>query len=285
MKRVAIITDSTACIPPGLATSLDLDIVPLFLEFEHVVYEDGMSGDTSAFYETLAAADQPPTTAAPAPGAYADAMLKAGERASSVLTITVSSQFSAMFDAANQGMALAKELAPGLDIRVLDSGGAAMAQGFVAIEAARAAQTGEDFDSVIRRAKELRPRVQLLVALDTLKYLGRSGRVPKLLLWASSPLRVKPIVSFVRGKYRPIALARTTDGAMRRLLQALEQRSESGKLHVCVHHTNAPGQAAELMERVQRSLQPAELFVSEFTQLMGVHTGQGLLGFAFYSEP
>ena len=72
---------------------------------------------------------------------------------------------------------------------------------------------------------------------------------------------------------------------MRRLLQALEQRSESGELHVCVHHTNAAEQAAQLMERVRSSLQPAELFVSEFTQLMGVHTGPGLLGFAFYSEP
>ncbi len=102
MERVAIITDSTACIPADLVTSLDIDIVPLFLEFEHVVYEDGMSEDTSAFYETLASAKQPPTTGAPAPGAYASAMLKAGERASSVLAITVSSQFSGMFDAAKQ---------------------------------------------------------------------------------------------------------------------------------------------------------------------------------------
>lgn len=285
MERVAIITDSTACIPADLATSLDIDIVPLFLEFEHVVYEDGMSEDTSAFYETLASAKQPPTTAAPAPGAYASAMLEAGERASSVLAITVSSQFSGMFDAAKQGMALAKERAPNLDVRVLDSGAAAMAQGFVAIEAARAAQTGGDIGMVLRHAEALKPRVQLLVSLHTLKYLGRSGRVPRLLIWASSPLRVKPIISFEGGKYRAIGLARSTDGAMRRLLQALDQRSESRRLHVCVHHTNAPDQAAELMERVRSSLQPTELFVREFTQLMGVHTGPGLLGFAFYSEP
>ncbi len=285
MQRVAIITDSTACIPPDLAASLNVNIIPLFLEFEDAVYEDGISEDTSAFYETLASAKQPPTTAAPAPGAYTDAMLKAGEHASSVLTITVSSQFSGMIDAAKQGMALAKERAPNLDVRVLDSGAAAMAQGFVAIEAARAAQTGGDIDLVIRRAQALQSRVQLLVSLDTLTYLGSSGRVPRLLIWASSPLQVKPIVSFEGGKYRPIGLARSADGAMRRLLRALEQRSESGRLHVCVHHTSAPDQAAELMERVRSSLQPVELFVSEFTQLMGVHTGPGLLGFAFYREP
>ena len=109
--------------------------------------------------------------------------------------------------------------------------------------------------------------------------------MPRLLIGASSPLQVKPVVSFEGGKYRVIGLARSTDGAMRRLLQALERRSESGQLHVCVHHTNAPDQAAELMERVRSSLQPAELFVREFTQLMGVHTGPGLLGFAFYREP
>ncbi|MCH8950271.1 MAG: DegV family protein [Chloroflexi bacterium] len=97
-------------------------------------------------------------------------------------------------------------------------------------------------------------------------------------------MRIKPVVAFQRGSYRPIGIARTMRGATDRLFQALEQRARSGNLHVCVHHTNARDAAAALAERVQTSLQPAELLVSEFTQVMGVHTGPGLLGFAFYSD-
>ena len=290
MKRVAIITDSTACIPAELAANHDIRVLPLFLEFEDAIYEDGvgyeagMEGSAASFYQALEEADRPPTTAAPAPGVYAEAMLEAGKTASAVLAITVSRQFSAMFDSAAQGMALAKEQAPDLDVRVLDSGAAAMAQGFVALEAARAAQEGSDIENVISKAETLMPRVQLLVALDTMTYLGRSGRVPRLLAWVASPLRVKPVVAFERGSYRPIGLARSTAGASARLFQALKQRRDGPRLHVAVQHTNAPEEAEQLAGLVRSELDPAELFVTEFTQVMGVHTGPGLLGFAFYSE-
>ncbi len=284
MKRVAIITDSTACIPPELAAACAIRLIPLFLEFRDAVYEDGMAGSAASFYQTLREAKQPPTTAAPAPGVYAEAMLHAGKRASAVLAITVSRQVSAMHDAASQGRALAKEQAPGLDVRVLDSGAAAMAQGFVALEAARAAQEGSGIDDVIERAEALKPRVQLLVALDTMTYLGRSGRVPRLLAWAASPLQVKPIVAFEKGSYRPIGLARSMAGASARLFQALKKRRTGPRLHVAVQHTNVPDAAERLAGLVRSELDPAELFVTEFTQVMGVHTGPGLLGFAFYSE-
>ena len=129
------------------------------------------------------------------------------------------------------------------------------------------------------------PRVQLIVSLDTLTYLARSGRVPRLVIWAAGPLQVKPVVVFHRGSYRPISVSRTTRGAIDRLFQALVNRTKgSGALHICVQHTNVPELAEELAQRVREAFQPEELIVQEFTQVMGVHTGPGLLGFAFYTE-
>ena len=285
MSRVGIVTDSTACIPAELAAERRIEIVPLYLAFGERIYLDGMSSDTAEFYETLRTTRQAPTTAAPPPGVYAEAILRAGKDADAVLCLTVSRQFSAMYEAAVQGAALVREQSPSLDVRVLDSGAAAMAQGFVVLEAARAAQDGSDIDAVIASAEALKPRVQLLVALDTLTYLGRSGRVPRLLAWAASPLQVKPVVAFEKGSYRPIGLARSMSGASARLFQALKQRRDGPRLHVAVQHTNAPDEAEQLAGLVRRELDPAELFVAEFTQVMGVHTGPGLLGFAFYSEP
>jgi DegV family protein with EDD domain len=159
-----------------------------------------------------------------------------------------------------------------------------MGQGFVVLEAARAAAENAALEDVLSRAQALMPRVQLLVVLDTLVYLARSGRVPRLVVWAASPLQVKPIVSFHGGVYRPVTLVRTMRRAVDRLYQELERRGKDGPLHVCVHHTNVPAGAEELLERVRTGLAPKELFVSEFTQVMGAHTGPGLLGFAFYTE-
>ena len=285
MSRVGIVTDSTACIPAELAVERRIEVVPLHLAFGERIYLDGMSSDTAEFYETLRTARQAPTTAAPPPGVYAEAILRAGKDADAVLCLTVSRQFSAMYEAAVQGAALVAEQEPSLDVRVLDSGAAAMAQGFVVLEAARAAAEGAAIEQLIARAETLMPRVQLLVALDTLAYLAHSGRVPRLIIWAASPLRIKPIVQFQKGKYRPIAIVRTMRGGVERLLQALTRRSEGGVLHVCVHHTNVPQEAEALAERVRATLQPKELLIAEFNQVMGVHTGPGLLGFAFYTEP
>ena len=285
MGRVGIVTDSTACIPAELAARYQIELVPLYLAFGDRVYQDGMAEDAAAFYQTLRTAGQPPTTSAPSPGVYAETFLRAGRDADAVLCITVSRQFSAMYDAAVQGAALAREQAPRLQVQVLDSNAAAMAQGFVVLEAARAAEEGAAVDQVIARAEALTPRVQLLVALDTLTYLARSGRVPRLVVWAASPLQVKPIVQFQRGAYRRVAVVRTMRRAVERLLQALEPRAARGDLHICVHHTNVPREAEALAERARTSLRPKELFITEFTQVMGVHTGPGLLGLAFYTEP
>lgn len=256
----------------------------MYLMVEGQVFEDGAAGAAS-FYETLRTASQRATTAAPSPGVYADAILRAAERNDSVLCVTVSRQFSAMYDAAAQGVQLARAQHADLDARVLDSGAAAMAQGFIVLEAARAAQGGADIEEVLRRARDLMPRVQLVVSLDTLAYLARSGRVPRLVIWAAGPLQVKPVVVFHRGSYRPISVSRTTRGAIDRLFQALANRTKGGGgLHICVQHTNVPELAGELAERVRDTFQPKELIVQEFTQVMGVHTGPGLLGFAFYTE-
>jgi fatty acid-binding protein DegV len=105
-----------------------------------------------------------------------------------------------------------------------------------------------------------------------------------LVVWAASPLQVKPIVEFQRGVYRPAAIVRTRPRAIERLIRLLERRSQEGPLHVCVHHTNAPQDAAALADRVRELLEPREVMISEFTQVMGVHTGPGLLGFAFYAD-
>ena len=283
-RRTAIVTDSTACIPLDLAETLNVETIPLFLTFGDEAYQDGVSERAGEFYERLRTAEQPPTTAAPSPGAYAEAILRAGRAADSVLAVTVSRQFSAMYDAAAQGAALAREQAPALDIRVLDSGAAAMAQGFVVLEAARAAANGSAIEDVLARAGEVMPKVQLLVVLDTLFYLGRTGRVPRLVVWASSPLQLKPIVEFHRGSYRPVTMVRTMRRATDKLFRVLEQRVRGKALHVCVQHTNVPAAADALAKRVSEALQPKELMVQEFTQVMGVHTGPGLLGFSFYTE-
>ncbi|HYM14834.1 MAG TPA: DegV family protein, partial [Dehalococcoidia bacterium] len=281
---VAIVTDSTACIPAEVAERYGIEVVPLHLIFGGRTFVDSLTADTSEFYDVLRTADARPTTAAPSPGMFLRAIEAAGRRADAVLCITVSKQFSAMYDSARQAIAIAQAEAPASDIRLLDSRNAAMAQGFVVIEAARAASGGADIDAVIARAEEMTGRVTLLAMLDTLSYLARGGRVPRAAAWAAEMLQVKPIVRFSASDIKLVARTRTRGRALERMGELLVEAAAGRVMHLAVHHANARGDAEQLLRAAEGRIRLAEVYVTEFTQVMGAHTGPGLVGYAWWCE-
>jgi DegV family protein with EDD domain len=281
---VAIVTDTTACIPPDVTARLGIEVVPLHLIFGGRTFVDSVTADTSEFYELLRTSADRPTTAAPSPGMFLSAIARAAARADAVLCITVSAQFSAMHDSARHAIELAKAESPGADIRLLDSRNAAMAQGFIVIEAARAAAAGASIDEVIARAEAMTTQVTLLAMLDTLTYLARGGRVPRVAAWAAGMLQVKPIVRFSASDIKLIARTRTRARALDRMIELLAAATAGRTTHLAVHHANAPADAEYLLRAAQSRLALSESYLTEFTQVMGAHTGPGLVGFAWWCE-
>lgn len=283
MPDVAIVTDSTACIPPELVEQHGIEVVPLHIIFGGRTFVDSLAADTREFYDLLRRSTDKPTTAAPSPGMFVEAIMRAADGGGPVLVITVSRQFSAMYDSARQAIDIARERAPGSDIRLFDSRNAAMAQGFVALEAARAAASGAGIDAVIARADEMAGRVTLIAMIDTLTYLARGGRVPRVAAWAAGMLQVKPIVRFSASDIKLAGRGRTRARALDRLIE-LVAAAAPGRAHLAVHHADAPDDAAYVLARLRERLDIAEAFVTEFTQVMAVHTGPGLAGVAFWTE-
>lgn len=283
---VAIVTDSTACIPPELAHRHAIEVVPVHLIVGGRTYADSLTADTAEFYERLRASSERATTAAPSPGMYVEAIGRASHQAGveSVVVITVSAQFSAMYDSARAAIDLVRGESPGLDVRLLDSRNAAMAQGFVVLEAARRAAQGGTTDEVIARAEAMTGRVTLLAMLDTLSYLARSGRVPRVAAWAAGMLQVKPIVRFRAGDIKLAARGRTRPKALERMAQVFAGQVDGRPVHLAVHHANAPADAAVLAGTARATADIVELHITEFTQVMGAHTGPGLVGMAWWCE-
>jgi DegV family protein with EDD domain len=285
MTRVAFITDSAACLPPHLAEEHSIDVVPLTLVLEGKAYRD-QTDDSHRFYQHLRSARRLPTTASPPPGDYLEILRRAAGKAEAALCITVGSRFSSSYESAVQAAARARIELPNLQVKVIDSGAATMAQGFMVLEAARVAAAGGDLDAAASRAEALKPRVGIIALLDTLDYLARGGRVPRAAAWASSLLQVKPILEFSHGTVRLIRRVRVRRRAQERLYALLEERAAGARsLHLCVHHADAPEEAQALFEQARSTLRPAELYMSEFTRVMTAHTGPGLLGFAYYCNP
>jgi len=284
MKKVAIVTDTTACIPQEQVAKYDIEVVPVELIFEDKVYRDGIDISPTEFYALLRQAKKLPTTSASSPSPYLEAYRKASQRAESILCITESSKFSAMFNSARVAMEMVKTTLPSVVIEVLECATAAAGQGLVALAAARTAVSGGNLNEVMETAKSIMHRVNLFATLDTLHYLVKGGRVPQAAALVNSLLKIKPIFTINQGDAHTIAFPRTIPSAMKRMLKMMEQKVVKGQsLHVAVMHADALDKAVALRNRISSQFDCTELFITEFTPVMGVHTGPGVIGVAFYN--
>lgn len=281
---MTIITDSVACIPREQAEKYGIEVVPIQLIFGDRTYRDGVDISPAEFYTMLRKAEKLPTTAGAVPGAFLETLRKVSKRANNILCITLSAKLSGMFDSARQAMEIVREELPGVTIELLDSETAAAAQGLVVLAAARAAASGRSSTEVIETAKSVMQQVCLFVMVDTLHYLVKGGHVPKIAALATSLLKIKPILTITEGEAIPVTNPRTTPGAMKHILEMMGQKIVKGQpLHVAVMHADALDKAVVLREQISSQFDCAELFITEFTPVMGAHTGPGVIGVAFYS--
>ncbi len=282
--KVTIVTDSVASLPGELIKKYDIEVVPVEVVFGEKSYRDGIDITPGQFYKMLREVEKLPTTAAALPGAVLEAYLRAGKKAPAILFITLSAKFSGMYGSAILARDMAKEALPGVTIEIIDSRTAAAAQGLVVLAAARAAGTGKTLAEVVEVAESVIQKVSLYVSLDTLYYLHKGGRVPKIAALATAMLKIKPILSVYDGEAHPVTNPRTDNGAMKRILEMMEEKVVKGQpLYVAVTHADAPDRAAEFKNEISSRFDCTELLITEFTPVMGAHTGPGVAGVAFYS--
>ncbi|HEX9413938.1 MAG TPA: DegV family protein [Ktedonobacterales bacterium] len=288
-RTVAVACESTACLPDDAVRRYGIAVVPIPFVFGQETFLDGVDITTQEFYARLARADSPPLTSPPAPGEYVRAwqqsLAAAGSEARALVMVTASSRLTTFQRSTQLAQELAGELLPGVAVVVLDSGSAAMGQGFVTLAAARSAARGQSIEEVLRAAEAVKRRVCMIVTLDTLEYLARASRIPQVAAFVGSVLAIKPIVLFADGDVRQLARVRTRRRSINQVIEQLRLRAPAGgRLHMVVHHTQAADEAELLRRRLATDFDCAELTTREFSPVMGGYCGPGLLGVAFYAE-
>jgi DegV family protein with EDD domain len=272
---VAIVADSAANIPAGLVDRHGIAVVPMILKFGDRELRDGVDIPEGGFYPALVEQKVPVSTSAPSPGDFAEAFGRALESADGVVCVTVASFVSASYEAA---VAAAKEF--GDRVRVVDSRSASMGEGFAALEAARM-PAGAPLDEVAARAEEVARRTSLIATIDTFEFLRRSGRVNVVMAYAATTLNIKPVFGFRGGKLEQLGRPRTRARALDRVAAEVRAAATEGPLRLAIVHANAPEDAGKL-RALLADVKTEEIVESEFTPLMGAHTGPGVVAAAFW---
>jgi DegV family protein with EDD domain len=166
---------------------------------------------------------------------------------------------------------------------VLDSQTATPGEGFIALAAARAAAEGKDLAEVVSTAEEIKNKVNVFVFLDTIRHVYRSGRIPKVASQIGSVLNIKPILT-ISGKVHFIGAVRNRQHGIERIIQMMREKTGQNPVHVAVMHAYALDEAEKLKELIASEFNCVELWLAEFSPIMGYACGTGTVGIAFYPE-
>nr|MBC7245766.1 DegV family protein [Chloroflexota bacterium] len=281
MRKIAIVTDSAANLPRELVEKYRIFIVPVLIYLDGREYHDGVDIMPTDVYRYLRLSSNGnlPKTATPSVGDFLRVYTQALQQAEEVVSIHLASELSAVYQTAEVASKLVD--AP---IHVLDCRSAALGCGFAALEAARLAESGANAPAVLERARDIAQRTRVYASLETLYYLHRGGHVPSIASLAGSMLKICPILSVGNGQARLVALPRTRRRAIACLLELISNDAGQRPVHAAVMHADVPEEAEALRNELATRLNCRELFITEFTPVMGTHTGPGLIGLAWWSE-
>jgi len=284
LQKVAIVTDSVACLPRGLVEQYGIKIVPVNLYFGDKVYRDWVDITPSQAYELFLKDPTAFKTSGINPVDCLEAYRQVSNDSNGVLCVTISSKLSMVYNSALKAKERAGDELPKNSIGVVDSKTATAAEGFVALAAARAAAGGKSLAEVVKAAEEVRDKVCVVALMDTIRYVYRSGRIPKIASVAGSMLSIKPVLTIASGAVRFKGAVRSREHGIERVLKITRDRVGQSPVHVAVMHAYAPDDAEKLKERVSSEFNCVELWITEFSPVMGYACGTGTLGLAFYPE-
>lgn len=281
MKKVAIVTDSTACLQEQSIKGYPIFVLPLQVIWSDQIYLDGIDIQPTEFYQRLKTAKVTPSTSQVTPGAFIELYTRLLAEDYDILSILISSKLSGTMDSAIQ----AKSHFPGAKIELVDSKNTAMALGFQVLSVARSAALGATIEECKAIVEDSIPNVGALFTVSTLEFLHRGGRIGGAAAFLGTALNLRPIMELRDGKIEAIERVRTTSKAIDRLLDLMVERiGHRTPVRIAGLHADSLEEVKIMVDRVRDRFNVSdisEIVISEVSPVIGTHTGPGTLGFAY----
>ncbi len=280
---VKLVTDSTAYIDNQTQQQLDIEVIPLSVNFLDESFKE-TEVSYEYFYNKLADSAAIPTSSQPSPGDFYAAFHKIIAEGHAVLGIFISADMSGTYLSALSAKERILQENPAAQIEILDSRTNSQALGLPVIAAAKAAREGKNLAEVAELARQMIKRMHFYFVPATLEYLKKGGRIGGAAALIGSVLNIKPILYVNQGKTALLEKVRGSRAATERMLRLLEQESQArGLREIVVHHINDPERASELAQNLSQRYGLA-IPIMPIGPVIGLHVGPGTIGFVFCTE-
>jgi len=284
MPKIAVVTDSVASIPEGLIQSLNIHWVAYYIHRGQEVLRDLVSIQRDEFLKWMETTDFLPTTASPGPGDYVsvyEGLIDDGYE--EIVSIHITSKGSGAYQAAKIAQSILQEKIPKVRLEVIDTLNVSLCQGWMVIEAARAALTGKNMDDILSLVKGMIPITKMIQTADTLKYLYMGGRIGRAQHLMGSLLNIKPLIGMVDGVIVPLGQARSRLKAHQAMVDMVESVvGFGGKIKVAYVHAGARLEVEKIKSMLEARVEAVESIFAELSPALAVHSGPGTTGLCYY---
>ena len=272
---IKILVDSTSDCRNNAA--LYDGVIPITVTMGETSYLDDVNLDADAFYKLLTESKFFPQTAQPSPQQFADVFSQAKENSDEVIYFALSSALSGTY----QSAMIAKGLADYDKIHIIDTKTATHGINLLAGYAVTLVKQGKTAEEIVRICEDLKGRVKILAAVDTLEYLHRGGRLSKAAARVGELTKIKPIITVTtEGTVSIIGKALGKASAKQHLLKQLASLSIDKDFPLYSLYTYG----TENCLAFEKAMEEKGFPVSDRLQIgasIGAHVGPGAYGVLF----
>jgi hypothetical protein len=276
---IALVVDSACDIPKELRERPYVTMVPLNLHIDERTYIDKFGLSAEDFYELLRRQPEAvPKTSQPTAAEYRKQYEFLASHYRHVYTVALSGALSGTYDAALRGIPKESE-----SIDVFDSRNVTIALGLIVQQVIEAIDNGAGIREVKARAESLASRTRLLVAVPTVDWLVRGGRVSKSKARIAKIFGLVPIVTIdPSGHAVPAGVALSFKGALKRIAGRAMKAVGNRPIAAATAHVDNEGEARRLIGEIKQHCNVKnETFTEAASPVLASHTGFGTVALAF----
>lgn len=278
MEKIKIITDSTVDLPKELLEKMDVEVLPVLINFGEESYLDGIEITLDEVFKKIENGDTFPTTAQIVPNRFVEAFEKYLNQGYKVLAVLMSSGMSGTY----QSACLAKQMLETEDVQVVDSQTITSGLGLLVIEAAKLRDEGLKIEEIVKRLDETKKHINSSLSFDSLDNLVRGGRIPRAVSVVTGMLGIKLTLEVKDGVMALKGKVRGSKKAVKKIISDMEELGIRKDLPVIVVSVNND----EICNALKAYLEENNIDYIEGPVgcSVGIHSGDKAVGVFFVSE-
>ena len=282
-----IVTDTSANIPKRMVEERDLKVIPFSYYVDGVEHtcDDIEAFDGEGFYAMMKGHTDVTTSQIP-PQRYADFFEPFVKEGQDVLFVSMSSGISGSFSSSNIAAVQLMETYPDRIVRSVDTKGASLGEGLLALRAAECRDKGMGIEETVELLCQMRERICQVFTVDDLMFLRKGGRISNVTAIVGTVLNIKPLL---KGDEEGHIVAFGKVRGRKHSIEAIAERYDRlvknpGEQTVCIANAACTEDAEYLIRLLNRNNPPREIMNVCYEPVTGSHVGPGALALFFEGD-